>query len=108
MYAGGKTEELLGRIMTAERKAASAVATKVNPWGAGLPGAGFRHSGSGGLAPVTARAQMDECLKAMEVESVELLYLHAPDSETKVRWWCCCCCWCFCCFCCCCCCCCCC
>jgi len=54
-------------------KTSGTIATKVNPW----EGKNF--------AEKSLREQISGCLKRLQVESVELLYLHAPDHKTDLE-----------------------
>ena len=82
-YAGGNTEEILGRIfarMPKERLAKLSVATKANPWGEKMASV----AGEGGLRAEKFRAQVGKSLTALDPKSIDILYLHAPDSETTL------------------------
>ena len=74
MYQGGKTEETLGDIFDREPKLLDRVyvATKVNPFGKNT------------LRPESVVRQLNESLEAMRLDSVDLLYLHAPDHSTDI------------------------
>ena len=78
LYSAGETEKIIGRVMP---KVAGGerlqVAIKANPWAGG-------HGGAGGLEPSRLRAQVEESLASLKVASVQLLYLHAPDTETPL------------------------
>lgn len=80
MYAGGETEKILGRVLRAhpELNAKVAIATKAKPWPTGA-------SGGGGLAPDRLAAQTETSLKSLQLPAVDILYLHAPDTETPVE-----------------------
>jgi len=82
-YAGGNTEEILGRIfarMPKERLAKLSVATKANPWGEKMASV----AGEGGLRAEKFRAQVGKSLTALDPKNIDILYLHAPDSETTL------------------------
>lgn len=72
-YCDGRTEQMLGRMLTAEDHERLTIATKVNPWN------------DGGLRPAEVRRQLGESLQRLGVASVDLLYLHAPDLDTPVE-----------------------
>ena len=72
-YCDGRTEEMLGRMLPAQKRAGLYLASKVNPW----------HEG--GLQPSSVRKQMSESLQRLGSDSVDLLYLHSPDLETPVE-----------------------
>lgn len=71
-YCDGVTESILGRLLPDLEHYAPLVATKVNPWD------------DGGLQPRQVRRQFAESLQRLGRDSVDLLYLHAPDLETPV------------------------
>mmetsp|Transcript_1634 Transcript_1634/g.2466 ORF Transcript_1634/g.2466 Transcript_1634/m.2466 type:complete len:530 (+) Transcript_1634:189-1778(+) len=75
MYQHGKTEMVLGDIMGDDLKKRFYIATKANPF------KGYNES----LRPESVAAQVEASLKAMRVESVDLLYLHAPDHSTSIE-----------------------
>ena len=84
VYAGGNTEEILGRIfsrMPKEKLSKISVATKANPVGG--------EDGPASLAKEAYnqrnfRAQVGKSLSALHPKSIDILYLHAPDSETTL------------------------
>jgi aflatoxin B1 aldehyde reductase len=70
-YANGETEVLLGKIFSTMEKDVLekiSIATKANPWGEKMKST----AGEGGLERDNFRKQ------------VGILYLHAPDSETRL------------------------
>lgn len=71
MYCGGETERVLGTIDS--WKTQGSVATKVNPW-----------EGKG-LGEASIRSQVKTSLERLQVPSVKILYLHAPDHETPLK-----------------------
>ncbi|XP_054857299.1 aflatoxin B1 aldehyde reductase member 4-like [Eublepharis macularius] len=75
MYAGGESERILGAWLAAEPAAAGAVkvATKANPWD------------GNNLKPENVRSQLETSLQRLQMESVDLFYLHAPDHETPIE-----------------------
>ncbi|XP_042333932.1 aflatoxin B1 aldehyde reductase member 4-like [Sceloporus undulatus] len=72
MYAGGESERILGVLLSGEDKAVK-VATKANPWDGKT------------LKAESVCSQMEASLKRLQMESVDLFYLHAPDHETSVE-----------------------
>jgi len=70
MYAGGKTEEILGKLKETDN---FVVATKANPWATKL-----------GLKPSEVRRQLKESLKRMGKDTVDIFYLHAPCHKTPI------------------------
>ncbi|MDH3221713.1 MAG: aldo/keto reductase [Gammaproteobacteria bacterium] len=71
-YCDGRTEEMLGRLLPQRADRQPYVASKVNPWN------------DEGLQPRQVRKQFDEILQRLGVDSIDLLYLHAPDPDTPV------------------------
>ena len=71
MYSGGQTEEYLGE-MKENWENTNVMATKINPWG------------KNNLTAHGVKTQTENCLRRMQVESVDILYLHAPDHKTKL------------------------
>lgn len=72
VYNEGKTEELLGSLRQDGSLTDSRLATKVNPWA------------EGGLTPAAVDHQFTTSLHRLGAESVDLLYLHAPDLNTPI------------------------
>lgn len=72
-YGVGKTEEILGRMLTPTLRKQIYLATKANPWG------------NDGLQPKAVRRQLETSLKRLRTDSVDLFYLHAPDRNTPVE-----------------------
>ena len=72
MYAGGETENMLGRVLPG-REAVTVTATKANPF----------HPNN--LSPTSVREQLETSLAAMDKESVEIFYLHAPDPDHAIE-----------------------
>ncbi|XP_053136584.1 aflatoxin B1 aldehyde reductase member 2 [Hemicordylus capensis] len=75
MYAGGESERILGALLAADPKAAGTVkvATKANPWDGKT------------LKAESVRSQLETSLQRLQMKSVDLFYLHAPDHETPVE-----------------------
>lgn len=70
VYTDGRSEEILGRLVRAERDAVL-VATK----------AGY----TGGAGAANIRAQLDDSCRRLGLEMVDILYLHRFDPETDLR-----------------------
>jgi len=70
MYGGGNTELMMGKLQGTGK---FCVATKANPWASNL-----------GLQPSEVRRQLEESLKRMGKESVDIFYLHAPCHKTPI------------------------
>lgn len=72
-YCEGRTEELLGRVLPAKGRAPVYLASKVKP------------VNEQGLQPQEVRRQLDVSLRRLGRDSVDLLYLHAPDLKTPIE-----------------------
>jgi aflatoxin B1 aldehyde reductase len=72
IYCEGRTEEMLGRMLTPATRSELVIASKVNPWN------------DGGLQAAEVRRQFDEILQRLGSDSIDLLYLHSPDLDTPV------------------------
>ena len=78
LYSAGETEKIIGRVLpNVDGGARLQIAIKANPWAGG-------HGGAGGLERAKLRAQVEASLESLGVASVQLLYLHAPDTETPL------------------------
>ena len=73
VYNEGDTERILGEVFEDKELPAYSVATKVNP----------RITGKLDEAAITA--QLEESLRRMRKESVDILYLHFPDPSTDLE-----------------------
>lgn len=71
VYTQGKTEELLGELNRQGQLAACQIATKVNP-------------NEGGLGKSSVNKQFATSLQRLNLQSIDMLYLHQPDLETPV------------------------
>ncbi|XP_066462453.1 aflatoxin B1 aldehyde reductase member 2-like [Eleutherodactylus coqui] len=69
MYADGETERVLG---TLHLGTGVKMATKANPWDGKT------------LKPESLRQQLETSLQRLNMSSVQLFYLHAPDHQTPV------------------------
>jgi aflatoxin B1 aldehyde reductase len=74
-YANGASEEILGCLLTPERRGRVYLATKAHPQGG---------DGSG-LGPENIIAQVNTSLRRLKTDHVDLLYLHAPDPKTRIE-----------------------
>ncbi|WP_323780822.1 aldo/keto reductase [Leisingera sp.] len=70
IYTGGRSEQILGRLIRAERDQLL-IATK----------AGY----TGGAGAANIRAQFDESRRRLGLDMVDVLYLHRFDPETGLR-----------------------
>ena len=75
-YGEGESERILGRALEGHRSEVK-VATKV--------GIGTMKGPKEGLAPERITAALDESLTRLGVERIDLYYLHAPDSKTRIE-----------------------
>lgn len=76
-YAGGRTEEILGKVLGGRRQDVQ-LATK-----AGIP-----HPDAGDHAPLSRaalRASIEGSLRRLQVDHVDLFYLHQPDRVTPLE-----------------------
>eukprot|EP00117_Sycon_ciliatum_P015552 scpid46086/ scgid15345/ Aflatoxin B1 aldehyde reductase member 2; Succinic semialdehyde reductase len=73
MYSGGKSEEFIGDMPVSHDPNKVSVATKVNPWG------------PEGLTAEGVKKQFTTCLERLRADSVDILYLHAPDHKTPIE-----------------------
>lgn len=80
MYADTATESILGGIE--QWKENGKMATKINPWG---PNVGAKPTKSHGFSykPDALRQQVENSLDRLNVDNVDILYLHAPDHNTS-------------------------
>ncbi len=72
-YGGGKTEEMLGRLLKAYDPADFQIATKAN------------HVQEGGLSPEGLRRQLSNSLERLGLDRIHLLYFHQPDPEVPIE-----------------------
>ncbi|NKB63693.1 MAG: aldo/keto reductase [Gammaproteobacteria bacterium] len=70
VYHDGATEALLGRLVSEDKH--FSIATKVHPWN------------EKGLQPQRVKQQFCESLVRLNVDKVDLLYLHSPDICTPI------------------------
>ena len=71
MYAGGKTEQFIGQ-MDVRLQQKVQIATKANPWENKL------------LDETGIRYQLETSLKRLNLDCVQIFYLHAPDHKTPI------------------------
>ncbi len=84
-YAGGETERILGRAFASDgtlRASDATVDTKANPWPGGVM---TGDPGTGGLSARELRAQVRSSVESLNGKRIRTLYLHAPDSETRLE-----------------------
>ena len=74
-YNGGESERIIGRFLKANRKRVR-VATKC--------GIGNMNGPAEGLAPEAIRAALDASLARLQLEQIDLYYLHTPDRSTPI------------------------
>ena len=72
-YNDGASEEMLGHLLTPERRDKVYLATKANPLG------------GGGLGPESIVKQVNTSLHRLKTDYIDLLYLHAPDLKTPIE-----------------------
>lgn len=73
VYQDGATEELLGSIMKQQGSGGDfCVHTKVNPAISPLHSSGVRD-------------QVEACLRALDMKSVQIMYVHSPDIQTPIE-----------------------
>ena len=72
-YNQGLTETLLGKLIPAHERDRLFIASKANPWN------------DQGLQPAQVTRQINESLKRLKTDHLDLLYLHAPDLQTPVE-----------------------
>ena len=73
VYNEGKTEALLGDLISPQLRTSLYIAGKVNPWN--------EH----GLKPEEIKRQLMTSLNRLKCDHVDLLYLHAPDLDTPIE-----------------------
>jgi aflatoxin B1 aldehyde reductase len=72
VYGEGRTEELVGAALRGRERSSFSIATKVHP---------MVH---GDLGPESVRSQLETSLRRLELDHVDLLYLHHPDLSTPI------------------------
>lgn len=72
-YNKGKTETLLGELIPVDQRGKFFIASKVNPWN------------DQGLQPAQVKTQLNNSLKRLNTDYLDLLYLHSPDLETPIE-----------------------
>eukprot|EP00613_Pedinella_sp_CCMP2098_P037957 CAMPEP_0171803702 /NCGR_PEP_ID=MMETSP0991-20121206/73642_1 /TAXON_ID=483369 /ORGANISM="non described non described, Strain CCMP2098" /LENGTH=273 /DNA_ID=CAMNT_0012415873 /DNA_START=239 /DNA_END=1056 /DNA_ORIENTATION=- len=74
MYVNGETERLLGEIIAeAPPSKGLSVASKANPF--------FKES----LSTAGLASQLDASLAALQMEQIDIFYLHAPDAHVDIE-----------------------
>jgi len=81
MYQGGKSEKTLGEALKDEE--GFQVGTKVNPWFDVSTGRTTTEP-CGSLSPQGIRTQFDISLRSLQLQKIDLFYLHAPDHATPL------------------------
>ncbi len=78
MYAEGRSETILGRLLKGRTREKVFLATKAYPdkLGKGKPR---------GLMPGSVRGQLETSLRRLRTDYVDLFYLHAPDNRTPLE-----------------------
>jgi len=71
MYSGGESETMLGAMSSWKEK--GKMASKLNPW----DGKNYKEE--------SLRDQMSTVLKRLQSDSIDLVYLHAPDHGTDIE-----------------------
>lgn len=77
IYTDGESERILGRLLRGAKRQKVYLATKAAP---GRLGKGKPR----GLTPGSVRGQLEESLKRLKTDCVDLFYLHAPDNKTPL------------------------
>ena len=72
MYSGGQTEEFLGQMSGTWQNQGMVMATKINAWQ------------KNNFTAHMVNKQTEECLKRMQTDSCDIMYLHSPDHKTKL------------------------
>jgi aryl-alcohol dehydrogenase-like predicted oxidoreductase len=75
VYTGGESERILGRALKGRREKAL-IATKV--------GVGTLAGPPEGLSPARIAAAVDESLQRLDVDRIDVYYLHTPDPKTPI------------------------
>jgi len=73
VYSEGRSEEILGRLLKGRARDSYRVATKAAP------------QVTGRLDAESVTMQLETSLKRMQLESVDLFYLHLPDLDTPIE-----------------------
>uniref|UniRef100_A0A6U3QDN9 NADP-dependent oxidoreductase domain-containing protein n=1 Tax=Ditylum brightwellii TaxID=49249 RepID=A0A6U3QDN9_9STRA len=74
MYQNGKTEKVIGSLLSDEQRGKLSIATKANAF-----------TPDKDLSPSGVRLQLEESLKSLQQDSVDLFYLHAPDAQNHIE-----------------------
>lgn len=75
-YAGGASEEIVGRFLK-DHPDQAYVATKV--------GIGPNMAAPEGLSAPVVKASIERSLQRLQIEHIDLFYLHAPDRSTPIQ-----------------------
>eukprot|EP00980_Cylindrotheca_fusiformis_P016735 scaffold5039_cov119-Cylindrotheca_fusiformis.AAC.2 len=75
IYQGGRTEQFLGNVLKQEKFPSTlSIAAKANPF-----------TKDTNLTPAGIREQLVSSFKALQVESVDIYYLHGPDPNNPIE-----------------------
>lgn len=75
MYQNGQTEQVLGRILQEQHPPLQcSISSKANPFTA-----------EKNLSPSGVRSQLEASLQALQRDSVDIYYLHAPDARYEIE-----------------------
>lgn len=77
IYQGGRTEEILGDLLSGGRRDKVYLATKAHPGPGPMDG-----MPRVGLTPDSVRKQLEASLARLKTDYVDLFYLHQPDNDT--------------------------
>lgn len=77
VYSAGRSEELVGKALRGRRDRV-VLATKVRSRMGDGPD-------EGGLSPVAIRRALDDSLRRLETDYVDVYYLHAPDYDVPIE-----------------------
>jgi len=73
VYSQGRSEEILGRALAGRARDSFHIATKANP------------AVSGSLSAGAVTQQLEGSLQRLQLEAVDLFYLHMPDLDTPIE-----------------------
>ena len=80
-YGNTKTEQILGTMLTEYSRNEYKIATKANPW----TNNDFTNGQFGQLSPNNLCRQLTTSLQNLQLDSVDVFYLHCPDHETPIE-----------------------
>jgi aflatoxin B1 aldehyde reductase len=73
IYSQGRSEQILGRLLSGRPRESFEIATKAHP------------SVKGNLGAGAVREQLELSLERLQLDAVDLFYLHQPDLDTPVE-----------------------